>query len=49
MYRQMSRLLENLSTLRQVTYPIWQQQSIHQTMADDSAFLASLQQTLSAV
>lgn len=49
MYRQMSRLLENLSTLRQVTYPIWQQQSIHQTMADDRAFLTSLQQTLNAV
>lgn len=49
MYNQMTRLLENLTTLRQVTYPIWQQQAIHQTMADDQAFLASLQQTLNAV
>jgi hypothetical protein len=49
MCNQMSRLLENLTTLRQVTYPIWQQQAIHQTMADDQAFLTSLQQTLNAV
>jgi hypothetical protein len=49
MYNQMSRLLENLTTLHQVTYPIWQQQVIHQTMADDQAFLTSLQQTLNGV
>lgn len=47
MHQQLTHLLENLSTLRQVTYPIWQQKAINRTMLDDQAFLNALQLTLS--